>query len=125
MDQVWDVVGGVSMIIGALLVLLAGIGAVRFNDTYARMHAAAKAPALGILMMGVGVAMTLRTTPAVIEALLIVALQLIAGTVGTHIMGRSVYYCIRPPLTAVDELDRDLETEATADAESDAGSDAG
>lgn len=115
MDQVWDVVGGISMIIGALLVLLAGIGAVRFNDTYARMHAAAKAPALGILMMAVGVAMTLRTTPAVIEALLIVGLQLIAGTVGTHIMGRSVYYVIRPPLDATDELGRDLEAEQAAE----------
>ena len=119
MGQVWDVVGGVSMIIGALLVLLAGIGAVRFDDTYARMHAAAKAPALGILLMAVGVATTLRTTPAVIEALLIVALQLIAGTVGTHIMGRSVYYVIRPPLDATDELGRDLEAERAAEADND------
>ena len=119
MGQVYDIAGGVSMIIGALLVLLAGIGAVRFNDTYARMHAAAKAPALGILMMAVGVAMTLRTTPAVIEALLIVALQLIAGTVGTHIMGRSVYYMIRPPLTSADELARDLEAERAAAGDTD------
>ena len=117
MDQVYDIVGGVSMIIGALLVLLAGIGAVRFDDTYARMHAAAKGPALGILMIGVGVAMTLRTTPAVIEALLIVALQLIAGTVGTHIMGRSVYYVIKPPLTAPDELGRDLAAEQRTESE--------
>ena len=114
MDDVLDIAGGICLVLGAVFIMLAGIGAVRFDDTYARMHAAAKAPALGVLLIGVGTALTIRTTAAVIVSLLVVALQLIAGTVGTHIMGRSVYRFIRPPLPGPDELARD-EAETDAD----------
>ena len=103
-DGVLDVVGGVALVLGACFVLLAGVGAVRFRDTYARMHAAAKAPALGVLLIGIGTAATIRTAPAVISCFLVVLLQLIAGTVGTHIMGRSVYRIVAPPMTGPDEL---------------------
>jgi multicomponent Na+:H+ antiporter subunit G len=110
MDDLLDALGGIALVLGACFVLLAGIGAVRFRDTYARMHAAAKAPALGVLLIGVGTALTIRTTPAVISCFLVVVLQLIAGTVGTHIMGRSVYRIVAPPLSGPDEL---AEAEAT------------
>lgn len=114
MDDVLDIIGGVCLIAGAVFILLAGVGAVRFDDTYARMHAAAKAPALGILLIGVGTAVTIRTTPAVTVSLLVVALQLIAGTVGTHIMGRSVYRVVCPPLPGPDELAHDEAAEEAA-----------
>jgi multicomponent Na+:H+ antiporter subunit G len=104
MDELLDLLGGIALVLGACFVLLAGIGAVRFPDTYARMHAAAKAPALGVLLIGIGTALTIRTAPAVISCFLVVVLQLIAGTVGTHIMGRSVYRVVAPPLTGPDEL---------------------
>jgi multicomponent Na+:H+ antiporter subunit G len=104
MDELLDLIGGIALVLGACFVLLAGIGAVRFPDTYARMHAAAKAPALGVLLIGIGTALTIRTAPAVISCFLVVVLQLIAGTVGTHIMGRSVYRVVAPPLTGADEL---------------------
>jgi multicomponent Na+:H+ antiporter subunit G len=104
MDDVLDLVGGIALVLGACFVLLAGIGAVRFHDTYARMHAAAKAPALGVLLIGIGTAATIRTAPAVISCFLVVLLQLVAGTVGTHIMGRSVYRILAPPLSGPDEL---------------------
>lgn len=104
LDGLLDLLGGIALVLGACFVLLAGIGAVRFRDTYARMHAAAKAPALGVLLIGVGTALTIRTAPAVISCFLVVVLQLIAGTVGTHIMGRSVYRVVAPPLTGPDEL---------------------
>jgi len=114
MSDALDVLGGVLLVLGATFVLLAGVGAVRFDDTYARMHAAAKAPALGVLLIGLGTALTIRTTPAVIASLLVVLLQLIAGTVGTHILGRSVYRFVRPPLGGPDEL-ADVEQADQAD----------
>jgi multicomponent Na+:H+ antiporter subunit G len=104
MDELLDLIGGIALVLGACFVLLAGIGAVRFPDTYARMHSAAKAPALGVLLIGVGTALTIRTAPAVISCFLVVLLQLIAGTVGTHILGRSVYRVVAPPLSGPDEL---------------------
>ncbi len=99
-----DAVGGILLVIGALFILLAGVGVVRFDDIYARMHAGAKAPALGVLCVGLGAALTIRTTAAVVAAVLVIVLQLIAGPVGAHILGRAVYRQLRPELAGPDEL---------------------
>jgi multicomponent Na+:H+ antiporter subunit G len=99
-----DLLGGVFLVIGSLFILLAAVGVVRFDDIYARMHAGAKAPALGVLGVGVGAALTIGTVAAVVTVLLIVLLQLIAGPVGAHILARSVYRRLRPELDGPDEL---------------------
>lgn len=99
-----DLVGGVLLIIGSLFILLAGVGIVRFDDIYARMHAGAKGPALGVLAIGLGTAVTIGSVQAVVAAVLVIVLQLIAGPVGTHMLARSAYWRLRPPLDGVDEL---------------------
>jgi multicomponent Na+:H+ antiporter subunit G len=99
-----DVLGGIFLIVGSLFILLAGVGVVRFDDIYARMHAGAKAPALGVLGVGLGAALTIRTTAAVVTVILVIVLQLIAGPVGSHILGRSVYRRLQPHLDGPDEL---------------------
>ena len=99
-----DLVGGIILLIGSLLILLAGIGVVRFDDIYARIHAGAKTPALGVLAGGIGTALSIRSTIATVAVVLVIALQLIAGPVGAHILGRSVYLRLRPPLDGPDEL---------------------
>lgn len=103
-----DVVGGLFLIVGAFLILLAGVGVLRFDDAYARMHAGAKAPALGVLLIGVGAAATIRTTQAVVVLVLVIVLQLVTSPVGAHLLGRAIYNGDRPDIDAVDELaDRD------------------
>lgn len=102
-----DIVAGALMVFGAALVLLAGVGAARSWGIYARMHSAAMAPTLGILAIAVGLALAVRSTTAVVTALLIVVLQLVTGPVGTHLLGRAVYRRMRPTLDGIDELARD------------------
>lgn len=99
-----DLLGGVFLIIGAAFVLLAGVGVVRFDDTFSRMHAAAKAPALGLLCVGLGTVLHIRTVQSVVAVVLVVVLQLIAGPVSAHLLGRAVYRRLRPDLRGVDEL---------------------
>ncbi len=99
-----DLLGGIFLITGAGFVLLAGIGVVRFHDTFSRMHAAAKAPALGLLCVGLGTALTIRTTQAAVTVGLVVALQLIAGPVSSHLLGRAVYRRLQPDQLGIDEL---------------------
>ena len=99
-----DLLGGIFLVVGALFILLAGIGVMRFDDIYARMHAGAKAPALGVLLVGLGAALTIRTTTATAAVVLVVVLQLIAGPVGAHMLSRSVYRQLRPELEGPDEL---------------------
>jgi len=99
-----DLLGGILLVVGSLFILLAAIGVVRFDEVYARLHAGAKAPTLGIIGVGAGAAIIIGSSAAVVTAILVVLLQLIAGPVGAHILSRSVYRQIRPELDGPDEL---------------------
>lgn len=99
-----DLIGGIVLVAGSVFILLAGVGVVRFPDIYSRLHAAAKAPALGVLLIGVGTILSIRSVQAAVAVALVVTLQLIAGPVGTHMLGRAVYRQVQPPLSGPDEL---------------------
>jgi multicomponent Na+:H+ antiporter subunit G len=99
-----DLLGGVMLVAGAVFVLLAGVGVVRFDHVFPRMHAAAKGPTLGLLLIGLGVIVSVRTVDALVTVGLVVILQLIAGPVGTHVVGRSAYR----------RVDNDFETDELA-----------
>ncbi len=99
-----DVIAQLLLVIGALFMALAGVGVVRFGDVYSRMHAAAKGPALGVVLVGIGAALSIRTVQAAVVVALVIVLQLIGGPVSTHLLGRAVYRRSRPPLLGPDEL---------------------
>jgi multicomponent Na+:H+ antiporter subunit G len=102
-----DVVAVVFIVIGALSLLVSGIGVVKLPDVYPRMHAAAQAPTLGVLGTAVGVALAVRTWPTTITVLLVVVLLLGTGPVGSHLLGRAVYRTRRHEPLIVDELGDD------------------
>jgi multicomponent Na+:H+ antiporter subunit G len=102
--QVVDIVAGIFLIFGSFLVLLAGIGIIRFSDIYARMHAAAKAPTLGIMAIAVGVSISVRTAAAIFVLVLVVILQLLSAPMGTHLLARAVYRKVERTVDSVDEL---------------------
>ncbi len=102
-----DTIAGVLLVFGSALILLAGVGVLRFQFTFARMHAAAKAPTLGILAIAIGVSLSVRSVAALVTALLVVVLQLVTGPVGTHLLGRSVYRQLEHDFDAGDELAAD------------------
>ena len=89
---------------GAVFILLAGVGIVRFPDIFSRMHAAAKAPALGVLLIGLGTVLVIQSVQATVAVILVIALQLITGPVGTHMIGRAVYRHADEPFLDTDEL---------------------
>ncbi len=107
-----DAIALVCFVAGTLLIMLAAIGAVRFPDAAARLHAAAKAPVLGLLVTGVGVVVALPRWDAIVVVALVIVLQMIASPVGSHILARSIYYRVRPELDGPDELADALDREA-------------
>src|SRR5690606_19635806 len=52
--EVARLVAEVLVVLGGLFVLLAGVGVLRLKDVYARMHAATKAPTLGVALIVLG-----------------------------------------------------------------------
>ena len=101
-------VAGILIVLGATFTMLAGVGALRFSDVYARMHPAAKGPTLGLLLVAVGAAIELRSLAATLALGLVVILQFLAAPVGAHLLGRAIHQRLPLQLDEVDELARDL-----------------
>ena len=90
MSTALDVVSAVLLIGGALFCLLTAVGVLRFPDAVCRLHAAAKAQTLGLLMILLGAA--LRNAPRYAVPLALVALfQLLTIPVTGQIVGRTAY----------------------------------
>jgi multicomponent Na+:H+ antiporter subunit G len=102
------VAAGILIVLGATFTMLAGVGALRFSDVYARMHPAAKGPTLGLLLVAVGAAIELRSLAATLALGLVVILQFLAAPVGAHLLGRAIHQRLPLQLDEVDELARDL-----------------
>ena len=102
-----NVAGEVLMILGACFALLAAIGIHRFPDVYSRMHAAAKSPTLGLLLVAIGAGLRLHSVSATVTLVLVVVLQLITAPVATNVTARAVHLRNSVPLDGVDELARD------------------
>lgn len=98
------VVAGVFVIAGASFTVLAMIGVLRFGDVYSRMHAASKAPTLGLLLIATGVAIELGEMSATATLVLVVLLQALTGPVGVHILGHAIHRRMAPQVDDVDEL---------------------
>ena len=79
----------VCLLVGAALTCLAGIGMVRLSDLYARMHAATKAPTLGIGLIGIGA--LILVDGAVAKVALAVVLITVTAPSAAHVIGRAAY----------------------------------
>ena len=102
-----DVVSGVLIVAGSALAMIGGIGAVRFRDLYSRMHAAAKAPTLGLVLVAIGAAIAIDTLLAYTTLLLVVILQLLSSPVGAHALSRASRRQTPVALDGPDHLTRD------------------
>lgn len=98
----------VLMLAGALLVLLAGLGIVRFPDLYLRMSATTKAAALGLSLVLIGVALMAGTWGVSLRVLAILLFILLTAPIAGHAIGQAAYFSGVPLWkgTVVDELDR-------------------
>lgn len=99
-----SVVAAAFVVLGAGFTMLAGIGALRFRDAYARMHPAAKGPTLGLLLVATGTAIELGRADAFLTLALVVVLQFLAAPVGAHLLGRAIHQRVPLPPDQVDEL---------------------
>lgn len=90
-----DVLAGVLAVIGSALVALAGIGVVRFPDLYSRMHAATKAPTLGLLLVAAAAFVVVGEGRG--KLILTVALIFVTAPVAAHLVARAAYGATESP----------------------------
>jgi len=98
---------GILIVAGCTLTAIGGVGAVRFRDVYSRMHAAAKAPTLGLVLVAIGAAIEIGTMLAFTTLALVVVLQLLSSPVGAHALSRASRRQVDIEMDAIDDLTRD------------------
>lgn len=84
-------IGELLALVGAVFVLLAGLGVVRFGDALARMHALAKASTLGILLLLVGAAANLRDVNDLTSVVLAAILHVLTSPPASNMVSRATY----------------------------------
>ena len=81
----------VLAVIGALLILVAGIGIVRLPDLLTRMHASSKAGTLGAVCVLLAVALRFADFVTAVKIVLIVLFLFLTAPVASHMIGRAGY----------------------------------
>lgn len=101
-----DVLSAVFLLGGALLAVIAGAGLQRFQDVFARMHAATKPATLGLALVLIGAALRMPDIGSVAKLVLVIVLQFATAPVGSHLVGRAAYRSGTQMSTAtrIDEL---------------------
>jgi len=112
MNAVLDAASLLLVLAGALLCLSAAIGLLRFRDVTTRLHAATKPQVLGLLLICVAIALSLRSWPVVAFLTVVVLVQLATAPLAAHMIGRQAYRngTVDEPSLYVDELAESRET---------------
>jgi multicomponent Na+:H+ antiporter subunit G len=101
-----QIVGEVALLLGALLILVAAIGVVRFPDALTRMHALSKASTLGVSVALLGAALARSHIGDITSLLFATVLQAATNPVAATLLTQATYYAegIANRVDTVDEL---------------------
>ena len=83
---------GLLLLVGSLLMLLAGVGLIRLPDLPTRMHASTKAGSLGAALIMAAVAVAMPDAGVVARVVAVVAFLLLTAPVAAHVIGRAGYF---------------------------------
>lgn len=89
LDAILDLIALAAILLGAVLCVGASIGLLRFPELLSRMHAATKPQVLGVLLVLLAVAVTLRSVSVLTMVVLVGAFQLLTAPVASQMMSRA------------------------------------
>lgn len=85
----------VLVLLGALLCLSAAVGLLHFRDVPSRLHAGTKPQVLGVVLIGLAIAVSQRTLGGILLGILLVTpvilLQFATAPLSAHMVGRQAY----------------------------------
>ncbi len=86
-----DAVGLACLAVGAVMCLTSAIGLLRLPDLYARMHAATKPQALGLMLAMLGLGLRARSGLDVGMLLFVITFQMLTIPVSAQLISRARY----------------------------------
>ena len=102
LGAILDLLALLCVLLGAFLCVAASIGLFRFPDLLSRMHAATKPQVLGGLLVGLAVALTMRSIPVITMAALVAVFQLLTAPVASQMLSRAAVRTSQVVLGRVD-----------------------
>lgn len=98
-------IGQALALLGSALVLVAGIGVLRFDEPLARLHALTKASTLGIVLVFLGAAVFLDRPNDWTSLLLAAITQLGTSPIAAGLISRSTFLEVRDATQVFEESD--------------------
>lgn len=86
-----EVLAAILAVIGASFMLIAALGVVVFQDTFARLHCAGKSATLGVACMLMAAALWSGDPWVAVRCILAALFFLFTGPVGCHALARAVW----------------------------------
>ncbi|MEM9200578.1 MAG: monovalent cation/H(+) antiporter subunit G [Actinomycetota bacterium] len=86
-----ELISALFILLGSLFSLLASVGLHRFDDVFARMHAAGKASTLGMLLILIGVGLRIGDAGAWMKISVVAVLAIITIPAGVHVIARAAW----------------------------------
>ena len=102
-----DVLIGGFLLLGALIMVLASVGLLRFGDVYLRMHAGTKASTLGIGFVMIGAALYFSDALLTIKLIALGMIYFFTAPTGAQVLARAAHIAHTPMVkeTWIDELE--------------------
>jgi multicomponent Na+:H+ antiporter subunit G len=99
MDTVINVLSGISLALGALLLFSGSVGLLRFPDFYTRMHAAGVTDTLAAALIILGLMLIAGWGLPLIKLVLILLFLLLTGPTATHALAKAAQHGRLKPWT--------------------------
>ncbi len=97
MSNVVEIASGILLLIGALAMLVGGIGILRMPDVFTRLHAVGITDTLGAGAILLGLAFIAGWSLLLVKLLLILAVLLLLNPTASHALGRAAVHGARRP----------------------------
>jgi|SRR5690606_5953657 len=91
MDMFMEILSGIFLLIGALLVLAGGIGLIRFPDFYTRMHATGVTDTLASTMIIIGMMLLNPGALVIMKLIIILLLILLTSPTAGHALAKAAF----------------------------------
>lgn len=83
-----EIITGILLLAGALIVLIASAGIVRFGNLYARTHVVTKVSSFAMLLLLIAVNLHFQTIRVLIVTLIIFHIVIVLAPVGAHVISK-------------------------------------
>ena len=104
MENIFEILGGISLVVGSVSFLIASIGIYRMPDFYNRIQIGTKASTFGLLLTVVGVAL-ISPIAWIGKLIALMLFVLFTNPISSHVIARAAYFT-KVPLTKKTKVDK-------------------